>query len=181
MRYKWIAVLVIVLIVALAVMGCSSDTPEEAALGLIVTDDSSSKPAEGQVAPDFRLETLDGEAVALSDFQGKPVMLNFWASWCGPCQQEIPYMVEAYADADDQFEIVAVNIQESTNTVRDFADSAEMTFSILLDDKASVATGYSIRGIPTSMFLDSDGVIVAIHEGTLTEAQLQSYLDMIIE
>jgi len=182
MKHKRIAVLFLILIIAFAAVGCSNDdVSSDAALGLIATDDGSSKPTKGETAPDFRLETLDGQVVTLSDFQGKPVMLNFWASWCGPCQMEIPYMVTAYTDVDDQFEIVAVNIQESSDDVQEFVDSVGMTFPVLLDSDASVAMGYSIRGIPTSYFLDSDGVVVAIHEGTLSEDQLQSYLDMIIE
>lgn len=133
----------------------------------------------GQAAPDFSLEDLEGNQRQLSEFQGKYVMLNFWASWCPPCQAEIPHMVKLYSEGDltDEFEIVAVNLSENPDNVATFAQEADMGFPILLDSQGQVASQYQIRNIPTSYFLNKDGTIDSIHVGTLTEDILQQYVN----
>lgn len=115
---------------------------------------------KGQMAPDFELTTLDGETVKLSDFRGKRVMLNFWATWCPPCRAEMPDMQRFHEDKD--VVILAVNLRETeTNTqkVQDFIDERGLTFQILLDEKTAVANRYQIQPIPSSFMIDSDGRI----------------------
>lgn len=115
---------------------------------------------KGQMAPDFELTTLDGETVKLSDFRGKRVMLNFWATWCPPCRAEMPDMQRFHEDKD--VVILAVNLRETeTNTqkVQDFIDERDLTFQILLDEKTAVANRYQIQPIPSSFMIDSDGRI----------------------
>ncbi|MFO7916860.1 MAG: TlpA disulfide reductase family protein, partial [Anaerolineae bacterium] len=116
--------------------------------------------------------------VSLSDFRGQVVMLNFWASWCGPCRIEIPHMIELYQEKRDQnFEIVAVNLRENPNRVEDFAQELKMPFPVLLDQKGRVGAAYYVQGIPTSVFIDEEGVIRDVHVGTLTESALQRYVN----
>jgi peroxiredoxin len=113
-------------------------------------------------AYDFELPDLVGAPVALRDFRGKRVLLNFWATWCGPCRYEIPHMVELYDEIYDQgFEIVAVNLGEDTNRVAAFVRRFDMRFPVLLDRRLQVASAYHVRGIPTSIFLDEQGIIRA--------------------
>ncbi|MDL4839671.1 peroxiredoxin family protein [Aquibacillus rhizosphaerae] len=114
----------------------------------------------GNLAPDFKLQTLNGETVKLSDFRGRRVMLNFWATWCPPCRAEMPDMEKFYQEKD--VTILAVNLTEteaSMQDVHDFVEEFGLTFPILLDKKIEVATTYQIRPIPTSYMIDSNGII----------------------
>ena len=139
-------------------------------------------PQEGNQAFDFALSDLQGDQALLSSFQGKKVMLNFWATWCGPCRLEIPHMVALYEDLRDEgFEIVAINMREDTAKVANFVSEFEMEFPILLDITGQVSSAYYIRAIPTSLFLDEHGVIQAIHVGTLTKETLHKYVNDLMQ
>lgn len=130
-------------------------------------------------APDFTLQDLNGNTVSLSDFKGKYVFLNFWATWCGPCRQEIPAMEEIYNKYQDDLVIVAVNVGEDYDTVSEFAKDYGLTFEILLDEKQAVASLYQVSGIPTSYFLDQEGNFVSGHVGTMTfESMEEEILSM---
>lgn len=115
----------------------------------------------GDLAPDFELETLDGDTVRLSDFRGKRVMLNFWATWCPPCRAEMPDMQRFHEDKD--VVILAVNLtdtpNESIEKVEDFIDEFGITFRALLDTETAVANLYQIQPIPTNYLIDSEGII----------------------
>jgi len=120
--------------------------------------------AIGELAPDFELETLEGKKVKLSDFQGKKVILNFWASWCPPCKAEIPHMQKYYEKfaKEDNFEIVAVNLTSQKETIKyvgKFVKTYEMTFPVLLDTEGEQMRAYEIYTIPTTYFLDTKGII----------------------
>lgn len=115
---------------------------------------------EGQIAPDFELTTLDGDTVKLSDYRGKRVMLNFWATWCPPCRVEMPDMQKFHDNKD--IVILAVNLSETesnTEKVQAFIDERDLTFPILLDEETVVADQYQIQPIPSSFLIDSDGRI----------------------
>lgn len=115
---------------------------------------------EGQIAPDFELTTLDGDTVKLSDYKGKRVMLNFWATWCPPCRVEMPDMQKFHEDKD--IVILAVNLSETesnTEKVQAFIDERDLTFPVLLDEETEVADQYQIQPIPSSFLIDSDGRI----------------------
>jgi cytochrome c biogenesis protein CcmG, thiol:disulfide interchange protein DsbE len=119
--------------------------------------------------------------VTLSDLRGKAVMINFWASWCGPCRIEIPHMIALYDEyRDSGLEILAVNVRESPAQVQDFADQLGMNFPILMDTNGQVAAAYFVRAIPMTFFVDSDGVIRFIHQGTLSEAALRDYIERLL-
>ncbi len=114
----------------------------------------------GNLAPDFELTTLSGETVRLSDYRGKKVMINFWATWCPPCRAEMPDMQEFYEKQD--VAILAVNLTQTeanTSDVEAFKEEFGLTFPILLDEDLTVATEYRIRPIPTSYMVDSQGII----------------------
>lgn len=116
----------------------------------------------GESAPDFTLTTLSGEQLSLSDLRGKKVILNFWATWCGPCRAEMPDMQKFYESHQDEVEILAVNVTESEASAENvdlFVEDYGLTFPILLDEKSQVVTTYQALTIPTSYLIDSNGVI----------------------
>ncbi|WP_066062644.1 TlpA disulfide reductase family protein [Neobacillus soli] len=112
----------------------------------------------GAMAPNFELKTLTGDKVKLSDLKGKKVMLNFWATWCGPCKAEMPEMEKFSKHKEDDVVILAVNIDPQLD-VQGFVDENKITFPILLDADDIVNEKYQIISIPTTYFIDSKGII----------------------
>jgi len=136
------------------------------ALVLLIIGCSSPAPQTGKQAPDFQLPNLEGQAVSLADFRGKPVLLNFWATWCGPCVFEMPIMQAIFEEsADTGLVVLAVNIGESPSAAENFMQSGNLSFPVLLDTNQDVALKYNIRGIPTTFFIDKDGIIQEIKVG----------------
>lgn len=112
----------------------------------------------GLKAPDFELKNLDGENVKLSDYQGKKVILNFWATWCPPCKAEMPDMQQFYTESGDEVVILAVNIDPQYD-VAGFAEKMGVNFPILLDEDDKVNNTYQVLTIPTTYFIDEKGII----------------------
>jgi peroxiredoxin len=140
-------------------------------------------PEVGQPAPNFTLTDLDGRAVQLADFRGRPVLLNFFASWCGPCAKELPAMRAAQQWFKDQnLQLVLVNLQEDPATVRDFRERLGLVgVPILFDDRGVVtARTYRVTRIPSTYFINADGVIQATSAGELDGADLQRGLARIV-
>lgn len=132
----------------------------------------------GKVAPDFELPTLDGSTVKLSDLQGKKVILNFWASWCGPCKQEMPDMEAFYKKYKDDVEVLAVNYTASEGVdgpenVKRFVEEKGITFPILFDKEMTVTTPYKVISIPTSYFIDTKGVVQDKMIGPMTVKEME--------
>ncbi len=123
-------------------------------------------PEIGKLAPDFTLTGMDGQKVSLSDLRGKPVLLNFWASWCGPCRMEMPFLQKIYEKwTGKDLVLLAINLQEEPTKVREFVESAGFTFPVLLTTGNEIPLAYNIRGIPATFFVDADGVIRDIKVG----------------
>lgn len=135
-------------------------------------------PKVGSAAPDFDLESLSGERLRLQDLSGKPVVINFWATWCIPCEAEMPLLQESY-ERNPGLEVLAVNFAEPSTDVQAFVDKHGLTFDILLDPRAIVQTLYRVRGYPTTYFVDGEGVIQGVHIGVLSQRQLNGYLEQI--
>lgn len=135
----------------------------------------------GEKAPDFELKTLDGKNFRLSDLRGKKILLNFWASWCGPCQEEMPELQKTYEKLHTQgVEIIAVNLTtdgETIQSVRAFAKSFNLTIPIPLDINGEVQKKYQIYGIPTSFFIDKNGTIRSKYFGPMTEPYIINELN----
>src|SRR5690625_1067224 len=131
--------------------------------------DESNMPEEsagiepGETAPDFELETLEGDTIKLSDLRGQKVMLNFWATWCGPCREEMPEMQEFYDNNEGEVEILAVNLLETesdASNAAEFIDEFQYTYPVLLDKDAEVSDAYKGDiAVPTTYFIGSDGTI----------------------
>jgi len=114
----------------------------------------------GNLAPDFQLQNLDGQTVSLGNLQGKPVLINFWATWCPPCRSEMPYIQEVYEEwVNRGLVVLALNIGESSSKVEEFMQNHNLSFIVLLDTKQDIAQRYNITGIPTTFFIDKDGII----------------------
>ncbi len=136
----------------------------------------------GDLAPNFELRTLDGEMLKLSDLRGQIVILNFWATWCHPCQKEIPLFVETYAQhEDDGITVFAINTGEKADIVRDFANDFDMTFPIGLDADEAVMQGYRIFGLPTTFFINRQGVIDYVVAGALRESDYQRLVNTLLQ
>ncbi len=125
---------------------------------------------------DYELTRLDGEKMRLSDFRGTPVVINFWASWCEPCKQEMPVFQAVYSEQPEAFVILAVNPDESRETAEKFAESLELTFPILLDPDRDLQRQLMVRGLPTTFFVDAEGVLRAQHVGELNRQLFLDYL-----
>ncbi|NWG18060.1 MAG: TlpA family protein disulfide reductase [Chloroflexi bacterium] len=134
-------------------------------------------PATGQT-PLFSTSTFTGEPVSLNDYQGKVVMLNFWATWCPPCRAEMPVIEAAYRQyRDDGFVVLAINNSEDTHTVGAFAQQFGLSFPVLMDTSARIQRQFGITGYPTSLFLDASGQVYQTHSGMLSEAQIVQYIE----
>ncbi|RSD26037.1 peroxiredoxin family protein [Mesobacillus subterraneus] len=125
----------------------------------------------GMAAPAFTLKNLAGEEVNLKDYQGKKVMLNFWATWCPPCKAEMPAMEQFYQDYSKDIEILAVNL-DPQNDVSSFVKEYRLTFPILLDQNGAMQNTYSILSIPTTFIINEKGVIEKKHIGSMTYDQM---------
>ena len=136
----------------------------------------------GNLAPDFQLQNLDGQSISLSGLQGKPVLLNFWATQCPPCRSEMPYLQEIYNEwSDKELTLVAINIGESSAKVERFMQSQNLSLPVLLDTKQDVAQKYGIQYIPTTFFIDKDGIIQEKIIGAFSgKAQIEMGLSKII-
>jgi peroxiredoxin len=132
---------------------------------------------EGYLAPDFALQDLNGQTFALSDLRGHVLLINFWAVWCGFCRIEIPELQAAYEAHQNQGLIVlGIDVHEDVDLVREFAEGMGMTFPVLLDAGGQVTLDYGIRGLPTTLFIDANGVISAVHIGPLDQETINLYL-----
>jgi len=127
-------------------------------------------------APDFSLKTISGDTATLSDYAGRVVLLNYWATWCLPCRAEMP-LLQQYAERfGDDLVVLAINNGEPVDEVEAFIRELDLTLPVLLDPEEAVTQLYRIRGFPTTLFIDRDGKIRYQHIGILNEDQLDGYL-----
>lgn len=128
-------------------------------------------------AEDFTLVDLEGNKVSLSDFKGKKIFLNFWATWCPPCKAEMPEIEKVYQETkDSDLVILAVEIGEPLDKVKTFINKNNYNFKVLLDLDQSVATTYGILAIPTSYFIDEEGNVVSKRVGGMNYEEMKEYI-----
>jgi peroxiredoxin len=141
-------------------------------------------PHEGRPAPDFLLERSTGSELRLSDLQGQPVLLNFWASWCPPCREEMPAIVEQYErHKEGGLIVVGVNLQEPDAKIAEFAEDFGMKFPVVIDRTGAVGDSWRIggafEGLPSSYFIDADGIVRGVYNRPLTEESITEALALI--
>jgi peroxiredoxin len=138
-------------------------------------------PVTGGAAPDFTLTDIAGAPVSLADAAGSPVLINFWATWCGPCRIEMPAIQARYEmHKDAGLRVFAVDFDEGQAEVEDFAKAFGLTFDVLLDPGGEVNNMYRVLGYPSSYFVDAEGIIRVVHVGMMTESQLDDNLAQIL-
>lgn len=137
------------------------------------------KPLPGYLAADFRAtDVFSGEVVSLADLKGQPVFLNFWATWCPPCKDEMPDMEDFHKEMGDQVRVVAIGADsyESPEKMAAFAEALGLNFAVV-HDGGNAARAYRVSGVPTSFFIDGDGVIRVRHTGQLSLEQMKEYAE----
>jgi peroxiredoxin len=144
----------------------------------------SGMPKEGQPIPDFDLPTLDGDRmVRLSDLRGSPVVINFWATWCAPCKQEMPLLVEQYNwNKGKGLRVLAIDtlVNDNREDMRAFVKHFNMNFDVLVDETDAIAGGWEVMGLPTTFFVKPDGTVAKVHVGQLSADQLKEYMKLIL-
>jgi cytochrome c biogenesis protein CcmG, thiol:disulfide interchange protein DsbE len=173
------ALYIAILVAALAWIFASADRASVSTAGEIPA------PREGFLAPDFSLQTPEGETVSLSELRGQAVLVNLWATWCPPCRAEMPAIQKLYDEYKDQgFMVLAVNMtyQDNPQSVLPFTRENNLTFPILLEETGEMARKYELRSLPSSFFVNRDGIIQeVVIGGPMSEALLRTRIESILE
>jgi peroxiredoxin len=148
--------------------GAAASQPDTAGLSTGIVEPG--RASLGEPAPDFTLEAPDGSTVKLSDFAGRPVILNFWATWCAPCQIEMPYLQAAHTEhADKGLVVLGVNVGEQTSVVQPYLEERSLTFPVALDLNSRVSDLYRVFSFPTTYLIDRDGRVINIRRGVFAD------------
>ena len=189
MPKKIIGLLVLAVMIAIVVIGAVKNNmaDSEALDGMALGSDVDFLPtdeglAKGEKAPDFQLITLDGDEVKLSDYRGKKVLLNFWATWCPPCRAEMPHMKTYYDEQakDENVVILAVNLtteDKGLGKIQDFVEEFELEFPIPMDENGDVGALYQAVSIPTSYAIDTEGRIQNKVVGPMDETMMEQLIE----
>lgn len=134
----------------------------------------------GEKAPDFVLTDLKGEKHRLSDYEGQGVFLNFWGTYCPPCEKEMPYIENQYKQfKDNGVQTLAVNVSDSELSVKKFADRLNLSFPIVLDKDEQVMTEYGVYALPVTFLLDKEGKVIKYYQGQLTEEMIKDFMEQV--
>jgi thiol-disulfide isomerase/thioredoxin len=181
MRILWKAI-ILILVIGVMLADVYLDSRADVQIATDTTNLSSEfanlpvGTAVGELAPDFSGTTLDGEVVTLSELRGKTVLVNIFASWCGPCRAEAPHLVQVDNELGEEVIFVGLNLQESTEAVAGFRDDFLIDFPLVLNEDGALTSIYQPIGLPTSWIIDEQGVVRYVHAGPVTADLLRTAL-----
>jgi cytochrome c biogenesis protein CcmG/thiol:disulfide interchange protein DsbE len=151
------------------------DSVQQSGTGEVAPKDSQT----GKPAPEFELASLNGQPVHLSDYKGHPVLINYWATWCPPCREELPLIQSRHEKYSSDLVVLAINAGEDMATVENYIKTKGFTFPVLLDPEWKAEALFGIFAYPTSVFIDRNGIIQAKYVGGLNEKNLDDNLGLI--
>ena len=167
-------------------LGGLATTPPETQAPTELPGEESTEPAEthptdppASIAPDFTMLDMDGNEVTLASFFGKPIVLNFWASWCGPCKMEMPEIQKFYDKYGQEIHFLLVSVDDSLDAAKTFISDSGYTFPVYFDTTSVGAYTYGASSIPLTFFIDAQGNLTAYYMGAMSESILQQGVDMI--
>lgn len=138
----------------------------------------------GNIAPDFSVTRIDGSTIKLSDLRGKPVMINFWATWCPPCVKELPYIANIAQNRSDEITVLIISVENNEKTISDYLRSqggAVANLNSGYDLDGSISQLYRTYAVPMTLFLDENGVITGGQSGAYTEKRLTAAVDKAVK
>ena len=186
--YRILKLLILVLLFAVLMVGAyvlynnlsAEALPQQTLAAQAATDPTQNATA----APDFTVYAQDGTAYKLSDFRGKPVILNFWASWCGPCKMEMPDIQTSFDTYGEKIHYLTVNLtdgsQETVESASSYISEEGYTFPVYYDTSIEAAMAYGVNAVPVTYFIDAQGNFVAYYQGAMSESILQQGVDMLL-
>jgi peroxiredoxin len=168
-------ILPVMLISVLLIAGCPGNSePDISRLGSIIDCEEYTGGGfkAGDPAPDFHFQNADGQTVALSDFRGEVVLINFWAYWCGPCVYEMPFIQQVYEEWQEKgLVLLSIHIGEDAEKAASFIEEYNLSFPVLMDIEGIVATQYGATSIPTTFLIDKEGLIQGIKVGRFSSVE----------
>jgi peroxiredoxin len=175
-RYFWS-----ILLVSLALLGVGwIAVSKEPANPDLESSDLVEAPIAGYRAPQFTLSSTLGEEISLADYRGQPVVLNFWATWCPPCRAEVPHFQDASVKYNGQATILGIDQGEPLPIVADFASSFSLSYPLLLDPDSAVNRQYGVAALPTTVFVDSNGLVQEVYTGIVNKAVLEDRIERLL-
>lgn len=181
-RAKRLGIVLCVAAVIVCAGGCKTAQKQQEQKNQEQKQETSDNSTDNSKAPDFTAELTDGSSFTLSEQEGKVVLLNFWATWCSPCVEEMPALEKIHKEYEDQVKVIAVDCGEDKEVVDSFMQENGYTFSVGYDEKNEISRKYPVTGIPYTLIIGTDGIVTKTFTGSLgAEKQYEVYKEALEE